>query len=92
MNYELRAAAHCPGRGELLASGQLSWLGYTRGEELGAGGKTNKIDTFIIIDGQVVEESEDTLRVFKFQTNFLDIFIWLNKLFSMKFINIVRTL
>ena len=57
--------------------------------ELGAGGKTNKIDTFIIIDGQVVEESEDTLRVFKFQTNFLDIFIWLNKLFSMKFINIL---
>ena len=54
MNYDLRAAAHCPGRGELLAGGHLSWLGHTSGEELGAGGKTNKIDTFIIIDGQAV--------------------------------------
>ena len=30
LNYDLRAAAHCPGRGELLASGHLSWLGHTR--------------------------------------------------------------
>ena len=47
-------------------------------------GKTNKMDIFII-EGPAV-------RTFKFQTNFFDIFIWFNKLFSMKFINIVRTL
>ena len=51
MNYDLRAAAHCPGRGELLAGGHLSWLGHTTA---GSWGKTNKIDTFIIIDGQAV--------------------------------------
>ena len=51
MNYDLRAAAHCPGRGELLAADTC--LGSAT-PELGAGGKTNKIDTFIIIDGQAV--------------------------------------